>query len=163
MKILKTFGESAAAAEMALQKLEQRGATNTAKVDAVVQDILAAVQRRGDEAVREFASSLDSLAEDQPLLVSREEMQSRVGVHQRGTEGRHASRPGEYTRLRREAASSRVDLSPIGRDGGWSDCAPPRISRLLCPRRALSAAFNSVDDRNARSSRGCRTHRRLLA
>lgn len=76
MKILKTFGESAAAAEMALQKLEQRGATNTAKVDAVVQDILAAVQRRGDEAVREFASSLDSLAEDQPLLVSREEMRA---------------------------------------------------------------------------------------
>jgi histidinol dehydrogenase len=76
MKILKTFGESAAAAETAIQQLEQRGAVSTAKVDAVVQGILTAVQSRRDEAVREFASDLDNLAEDQPLLVSRAEMQA---------------------------------------------------------------------------------------
>ena len=76
MKILKTFGESAAAAETAIQQLEQRGAISTAKVDAVVQNILTAVQSRRDEAVREFASGLDNLAEDQPFLVSRAEMQA---------------------------------------------------------------------------------------
>jgi histidinol dehydrogenase len=76
MKILKTFGESAAAAETAIRQLEQRGAVSTAKVDATVQNILTAVQRRQDEAVREFASDLDNLAEDQPFLVSRAEMQA---------------------------------------------------------------------------------------
>jgi histidinol dehydrogenase len=76
MKILKTFGESAAAAETAIQQLEQRGAVSTAKVDSVVQNILTAVQSRRDEAVREFASDLDNLAEDQPFLVSRAEMQA---------------------------------------------------------------------------------------
>jgi histidinol dehydrogenase len=75
MKILKTFGESAAAAETAIRQLEQRCAISTAKVDAVVQNILTAVQSRRDEAVREFASDLDNLAEDQPFLVSRAEMQ----------------------------------------------------------------------------------------
>ncbi len=41
MKILKTFGADASAADAAIQQLEQRGAVNTAKVDAVVRDILA--------------------------------------------------------------------------------------------------------------------------
>jgi len=75
MKILKTFGPEAPVAETAIQQLEQRGATNTAKVDTVVRDILSAIQARGDEAVREFAAKLDGLAFDESLLVSRTEMQ----------------------------------------------------------------------------------------
>ena len=75
MKILKTFGENAHAAEAAVCQLEARGATNTAKVDATVREILAAVRSRGDAALRDYAARLDSLAEDQSLLVSREEMQ----------------------------------------------------------------------------------------
>jgi len=38
MKILKTFGAEASAADAAIQQLEQRGAINTAKVDAVVRE-----------------------------------------------------------------------------------------------------------------------------
>jgi histidinol dehydrogenase len=76
MKILKTFGENAAAAETAIRQLEQRGALNTARVDGVVQSILTAVQSRGDEAVREFASKLDDLSDDQSFIVSRAEMQA---------------------------------------------------------------------------------------
>jgi histidinol dehydrogenase len=76
MKILKTYGDSAPAAEAAIRELEQRGAVNTAKVDVVVQDILAAVQSRGDTAVREYSARFDGLTEDQPLLVTREEMQA---------------------------------------------------------------------------------------
>jgi histidinol dehydrogenase len=75
MKILKTFGADASAAAAAIERLEQRGAINTAKVDAVVRDILSAVQQRGDAALREFATNFDGLAVDQPLLVSRDEMQ----------------------------------------------------------------------------------------
>jgi histidinol dehydrogenase len=76
MRILKTFGTSADATEAAIQQLEQRGAVNTAKVDAVVHDILAAVRERGDTAVRECAARFDGLAEDQPFVVSRQEMQA---------------------------------------------------------------------------------------
>ena len=76
MKILKTFGAEASAADAAIQQLEQRGAVNTAKVDAIVRDILAAVQQRGDSAVREFAANFDGLMDDQPFLVSRVEMQA---------------------------------------------------------------------------------------
>jgi len=75
MKILKTFGSDAPAADAVIRQLEQRGAANTAKVDGVVRDILSAVQLRGDEAIREIASKLDGLRQDQSLLVGQAEMQ----------------------------------------------------------------------------------------
>ena len=76
MKILKTHGESAKAAETAIKQIEQRGAVSTAKVDAVVHKILAEVRQGGDEGVREYAVRFDSLGPDQPLLVTREEMKT---------------------------------------------------------------------------------------
>jgi histidinol dehydrogenase len=76
MRVLKTFGENAKVAEDTLQQLEQRGAANTAKVDGVVREILAAVRERGDAALREYTARFDGLAAEQPLLVSRVEMQS---------------------------------------------------------------------------------------
>ncbi|MGA7155905.1 MAG: histidinol dehydrogenase [Acidobacteriaceae bacterium] len=76
MKILRTFGAQAQAAGAAISALEQRGAVNTAKVDAVVQDILAKIRTDGDSAVRQFASKFDGLTADQPFRVTREEMQA---------------------------------------------------------------------------------------
>jgi histidinol dehydrogenase len=76
MKILKTFGENASAAKAAIELLERRGAVNTAKVDGVVQEILAAVRERGDAAVREYSAKFDALSDAQALQVSREEMQA---------------------------------------------------------------------------------------
>ena len=76
MKIVQTFGETAVAAEAAIVQLEQRGATNTAKVDGVVQEILADVRSRGDQAVRMYSAKFDGLSDEMPLLVSREEMQA---------------------------------------------------------------------------------------
>ena len=76
MRILKTFGEGAKAAEAAIQQLEQRGAANTAKVDSVVREILVAVRERGDAALREYTARFDGMTAEQPLLVSRQEMQS---------------------------------------------------------------------------------------
>jgi len=76
MKILKTFGEGAKTAEAAIQQLEQRGAANTAKVDSVVREILVAVRERGDAALREYTARFDGMTTEQPLLVSREQMQS---------------------------------------------------------------------------------------
>jgi histidinol dehydrogenase len=76
MKILKTFGEKAAETEAAIERLEQRGAAATEKVDAVVQEILAAVRGRGDAAVAEFSGRFDGLQAGTPLRVSRAEMQA---------------------------------------------------------------------------------------
>jgi histidinol dehydrogenase len=76
MKIFKTFGDSASGAESTIRQLEERGAVNTAKVDGVVRDILTDVRERGDLAVRGLSAKFDGLIEDQPLLVSREEMQA---------------------------------------------------------------------------------------
>jgi histidinol dehydrogenase len=73
MKIIPTFGESEIRAEAAIKQLEQRGAVNTAKVDATVRTILADVRQGGDDAVRDYATRFDELG-DQPLLVTREEM-----------------------------------------------------------------------------------------
>ncbi len=76
MKILKTFGENAKAAETAIKHVEGRGAVSTAKVDAVVHKILAEVRQGGDEGLREYAVRFDGLGPDQPLLVTREAMKS---------------------------------------------------------------------------------------
>ncbi len=76
MKILKTFGDSAKAAETAIKQIEGRGAVSTAKVDAVVHKILTEVRQGGDEGVREYAVRFDGLGPDQPLLVTREAMKS---------------------------------------------------------------------------------------
>lgn len=73
MKIVRTTSADAAAI---IRSLEERGAVNTAKVDGVVREVLAAVKSRGDAALREYAEKFDGLQPGQPLLVSREEMQA---------------------------------------------------------------------------------------
>ncbi len=76
MRILKTFGESAAVAEAAIVQLEQRGTVSTAKVDGVVQEILADVRARGGAAVRAYSAKFDGLTDEMPLRVSRDEMRA---------------------------------------------------------------------------------------
>jgi histidinol dehydrogenase len=76
MRILKTYGEGAAAARDVIAGLERRGATNTAKVDGVVREILDAVRERGDAAVRGYSATFDGLGESDSLLVSAEEMRA---------------------------------------------------------------------------------------
>ena len=71
MKIVRTNSE---AADAIIRSLEERGSVNTAKVDGIVREVLAAVRERGDFALREYAKRFDGLAADAPLLVSREEM-----------------------------------------------------------------------------------------
>jgi histidinol dehydrogenase len=74
MKLVKTFGASAKKAEALIAELEQRGAVNTAKVEAVVRTILADVRQGGNAAVSEYAGRFDGLGADGVLRVSREEM-----------------------------------------------------------------------------------------
>ena len=76
MKLVRTFGRGAAAAEALITALEQRGTLNMGRVEPVVREILAAIRQRGDTALRAYASKFDSLGADEELLVSREEMKA---------------------------------------------------------------------------------------
>ena len=82
MKLIPTFGPTAAAAEAAIRSIEDRGDTSTASVAHAVADILAAVQTRGDVALLEYATRFDGFtgeipsAHSHPLRVSRDEMET---------------------------------------------------------------------------------------
>ena len=76
MKLVRTFGRGAKAATALIEALEQRGALNTARVEAVVREILSEVRQGGDAALRRYAGEYDSLGEGQALLVSQEEMKA---------------------------------------------------------------------------------------
>jgi histidinol dehydrogenase len=75
VKLVRTFGRGAAAAQALITALEQRGALNMGRVEPVVREILAEVRQRGDAALREYAGKFDSLV-DEALLVSRAEMKA---------------------------------------------------------------------------------------
>ena len=82
MKLLQTFGPTAAAAEAAIRQIEDRGDTSTASVAPAVAEILAAIHTRGDAALLEYATRFDGFtgeippAQSHPLRVSRDEMET---------------------------------------------------------------------------------------
>ncbi len=76
MKLVRTFGRSKAAAMRLIETLEQRGATNIARVEPVVRRILTDVRKSGDRALEKYAAQFDGLSKGRALLVSREEMKA---------------------------------------------------------------------------------------
>jgi histidinol dehydrogenase len=75
MKLVKTYGRTTKTAAALIRAIEQRGAVSTARVEPVVRRILADVRKSGDTALQKYATKFDGLAKNQPLLVTREEMQ----------------------------------------------------------------------------------------
>jgi histidinol dehydrogenase len=59
-----------------IETLEQRGATNIARVEPAVRRILTDVRKSGDRAVQKYAAQFDGLSKRQALSVSREEMKA---------------------------------------------------------------------------------------
>ena len=76
MRLVKTFGRGAKAAAALIEALERRGAVSTARVEPVVQLILADVRKSGDAALLRYGAKFDGLAKGAELLVSREEMRA---------------------------------------------------------------------------------------
>ncbi len=74
MKIVRTYGSDAKAAEELIRSFEQRGSVKTAEVEPVVREIMHRVRKGGDKALRKIALKLDGLQPEQPLHVTREEM-----------------------------------------------------------------------------------------
>jgi histidinol dehydrogenase len=76
MKLVKTFGRSKVRADEMIRALEQRGALNISQVSTTVTSIVTDVRKRGDAGLRNYATKLDGLMPDAPLLVAREEMRA---------------------------------------------------------------------------------------
>ena len=76
MKLIRTFGRTAKAAELAIQSLEARGSASTASVEPTVRSILASIKKDGDKALTKYATKFDGLIKDQSLVVTKEEMQA---------------------------------------------------------------------------------------
>src|ERR1700728_1007446 len=75
MRLVRTKGRSGTQTRQMLSELELRGARNTARTMPVVQRIVADVRKGGDQALRRYAAKLDGLARQQPLEISRAEME----------------------------------------------------------------------------------------
>lgn len=73
MKLINT--NTPEAAEI-IASLETRGATNTAKVDPIVREIIAGIRFNGDSALRDYAEKYDGLAPGASLKVRPEEMKA---------------------------------------------------------------------------------------
>ena len=57
-----------------VQALEQRGATDLAKVEPAVRGIVRDVRRNGDRALRRYAAEWDGLGKSESLRVPEEEL-----------------------------------------------------------------------------------------
>lgn len=62
-------------AELAVRKLEQRGAASLSKVERQVRRIVEDVRARGDSALRRYAEKLDGVQPKQPLRVAEAELE----------------------------------------------------------------------------------------
>ena len=75
MRLVKTKGRGGKETRQRLSELELRGARNTARAMPVVQRIVTEVRKGGDKALRRYAAKLDGLVKQQPLEISRAEME----------------------------------------------------------------------------------------
>lgn len=67
-------------AEAFVRTLEQRGATDLARVEKTVAPIVADVRKNGDEALRRYAEKLDGLQPKQPIRVADAELEQAWGA-----------------------------------------------------------------------------------
>lgn len=74
MKIILTYGRSAASTEKLLRQLEDRSIVATEELEPTVRRMLQSIRRNGDTSLRRYAATLDGLTADTPLRVTREEM-----------------------------------------------------------------------------------------
>ncbi len=95
-----------------LSELELRGARNTARTMPVVQRIVGDVRKGGDQALRRYAAKLDGLAPQQPLEISRAEMEAGLGGDAQAAAGRDGDRGRKYPAIRRDGRCRRNGARP---------------------------------------------------
>lgn len=130
------------AAEARVRKLVARG-SQFAKVEPVVQKIMADVRRRGDRALRKYSEQWDGLGPKASLLVSEEEMQAawksaspelKASLRAATANVRRfcqGQKPGEWTRTRNGITVGQL-VRPLGSVGCYVPGGRyPLVSTLL--------------------------------
>jgi len=74
MKLIRTYGKTAAQAEKMLRQIEERSGAATDRLEPAVKRILADIQRKGDTSLRRYAEQFDGLAAKASLRVTQQEM-----------------------------------------------------------------------------------------
>jgi histidinol dehydrogenase len=74
MKLIRTYGKTAAQAKTTLRQIEERSGAATGRLEPAVKRILADVRRKGDDALRRYAERLDGLPPSADMRVTQEEM-----------------------------------------------------------------------------------------
>ncbi len=74
MKLIRTYGKTAAQAEAMLRQIEERSGAATSRLEPAVKRILADIRRKGDDALRRYAERLDGLPPAADLRVTQAEM-----------------------------------------------------------------------------------------
>ena len=74
MKLIRTYGKTAAQAEALLRQIEERSGAATSRLEPAVKRILADIRRKGDDALRRYAERLDGLPPAADLRVTQAEM-----------------------------------------------------------------------------------------
>ncbi len=109
MRLVKTQGRGGKQTRQMLSELELRGARNTARAMPVVQRIVADVRKGGDQALRRYAAKLDGLAPQQPLEISRAEMDQAWEATPKAAAGGYADRGRQYPAIRRTADAETME------------------------------------------------------
>ncbi|MGC2252594.1 MAG: histidinol dehydrogenase [Acidobacteriaceae bacterium] len=74
MKLIRTYGKTAAQAETILRQIEGRSGAATGRLEPAVKRILADIRRKGDAALRRYAERLDGFEPAADMQVTQEEM-----------------------------------------------------------------------------------------
>jgi histidinol dehydrogenase len=99
MRLVRTSGRGGKATRQMLLELEARGARNTARAMPVVQRIVAGVRKGGDRTLRRYAAQLDGLAAQQPLEISRAEMEQAWAATPKALQGAMQTAAGNIRRF----------------------------------------------------------------
>src|SRR6202161_3591219 len=99
MRLVKTQGRGGKETRQMLSELELRGARNTARAMPVVQRIVADVRKGGDRALRRYAAKLDGLPKQQPLEISRAEMEQAWDATPKALQGAMQTAAGNIRRF----------------------------------------------------------------
>jgi histidinol dehydrogenase len=99
MRVVRTQGRGGKETRQMLLELEARGSRNTARAMPVVQRIVAGVRKGGDRALRRYAAQLDGLAAQQPLEISRAEMEQAWAATPKALQGAMQTAAGNIRRF----------------------------------------------------------------
>ena len=101
MKLIRTYGKTAAQAEAILRQIEGRSGAATSRLEPVVKRIIADMRRKGDTALRRYAEKFDGLAPRMPARYAAKRWRPRGMQIPEGSAQVHAGGGSKYSAFAR--------------------------------------------------------------